>query len=104
MKTNAHKILALTLILSLTVVAFAQGRSQQRFDVIIRNGIVYDGTGHSPVKADVGIRADRIAAIGNLSRADAKTIVDAKGLAVAPGFINMLSHSETSWLVDYRSL
>src|SRR6185312_9832875 len=57
-----------------------------------------------PVKADIAIRGDRIAAVGNLSRADAKTIVDARGLAVAPGFINMLSHSETSWLVDYRSL
>ena len=104
MKTTMHKILVLTLILPLTVASFAQQRSQQQFDVIIRNGMVYDGTGRPPVKADVAIRGDRIAAVGNLSRADAKTIVDAKGLAVAPGFINMLSHSETSWLVDDRSL
>ncbi len=54
--------------------------------------------------ADVGIRGDRIAAVGNLSRATAPVIIDAKGLAVAPGFINMLSHSETSWFVDSRSL
>ena len=105
-----NKVLSLTLIFALTVTAFAQGRSgsqsktQQQFDVIIRNGMVYDGSGRPPVKADVAIRGDRIAAVGNLSRADAKTIVDAKGLAVAPGFINMLSHSETSWLVDDRSL
>jgi len=104
MKTTMHKILSLTLILSLTVVAFAQGRSQQQFDIIIRNGTVYDGSGRAPVKADIGIKGDRIAAVGNLSRADAKTIIDANGLAVAPGFINMLSHSETSWLVDDRSL
>jgi N-acyl-D-amino-acid deacylase len=103
MKTTMHKILALTLILPLTVAAFAQ-RSQPQFDVIIRNGMVYDGSGRPPVKADVAIRGDRIAAVGNLNRASAKTIVDAKGLAVAPGFINMLSHSETSWLVDDRSL
>jgi N-acyl-D-amino-acid deacylase len=103
MKTTMHKILALTLILPLTVAAFAQ-RSQPQFDVIIRNGMVYDGSGRPPKKADVAIRGDRIAAVGNLNRASAKTIVDAKGLAVAPGFINMLSHSETSWLVDDRSL
>src|ERR1041385_7031595 len=103
MKTTMHKILALTLILPLTVAAFAQ-RSQPQFDVIIRNGMVYDGSGRPPKKADVAIRGDRIAAVGNLSRADAKTIIDANGLAVAPGFINMLSHSETSWLVDDRSL
>src|ERR1041385_3318760 len=103
MKTTMHKILALTLILPLTVAAFAQ-RSQPQFDIIIRNGTVYDGSGGAPVKADVGIKADRIAAVGNLSGANAKSIVDAKGLAVAPGFINMLSHSETSWLVDDRSL
>ena len=113
MKTNMLKFLSLTLILALTIMAYAQGRSgntsqqsvsQPQFDVIIRGGTVYDGSGRAPVKADVGISGDRIAAVGNLSHATAQTIVDAKGLAVAPGFINMLSHSETSWLVDNRSL
>ena len=98
-----QKMLSLMLILALTVVSFAQG-SQQQFDVIIRGGTVYDGTGRAPVKADVGISVDRITAVGNLSGATAPTIVDAKGLAVAPGFINMLSHSETSWFVDDRSM
>jgi N-acyl-D-amino-acid deacylase len=108
MKTIYHKTLSLTLILALIVLSFTQGRSgplsQQQFDVIIRGGTVYDGTGRAPVKADVGIKNDRIAAVGNLSQATAPTIVDAKGLAVAPGFINMLSHSETSWFIDSRSL
>lgn len=105
MKNNLHKLLSLTLILALTLMMYAQGSAQQQsFDIIIRNGTVYDGSGRSPVKADVGIKGDRIAAVGNLSRATAPTIVDAKGLAVAPGFINMLSHSESSWLQDYRSL
>ena len=109
MKNNMHKLLALTLILALTVMTYGQQRfgsvsSQQQFDVIIRGGTVYNGTGRAPVKADVGLKGDRIASVGNLSRATAPTIIDANGLAVAPGFINMLSHSETSWFVDDRSL
>ena len=100
MKNKMHRVLSLTLILLLSVVVYGQ----QQFDVIIRGGTVYDGSGRAPVKADVGIKGDRIIAVGNLSRASAPTIVDAKGLAVAPGFINMLSHSETSWFEDPRSL
>ena len=108
MKHRMHKLLALTLILALTVMTYGQQRfasvSQQQFDVIIKGGTVYNGTGRAPVKADIGIKGDRIAAVGNLSRASAPTIIEANGLAVAPGFINMLSHSETSWFVDDRSL
>src|SRR5256884_1966581 len=107
MKTKPQKLLALTLIFALSVLAIAQRRirpQSQSFDIIIRGGTLYDGTGRAPIKADVGIKGDRVAAIGNLSRATAPTIVDAKGLAVAPGFINMLSHSETSLIVDGRSL
>ena len=89
-----RKLLALTLTLALPVMAAAQGRrpgSQPRtFDVIIRGGAVYDGTGRAPVRADVGIKGDRIAAVGNLKGATAPAVIDAKGLAVAPGFINML--------------
>jgi N-acyl-D-amino-acid deacylase len=73
------------------------------FDVVIRGGTVYDGTGSAGRRADVGIRADRIAAVGDLSQASAKTIVDASGLAVAPGFINMLSWSTDSLIADGRS-
>ena len=98
------KLLALFLLSALALSALAQIPSRQSFDVIIRGGTVYDGAGRAPVKADVGIRGDRIAAIGNLSRATAPNIVDASGLAVAPGFINMLAHSETSLIVDPRSL
>ena len=78
MKNNMHKLLALTLILALTVMAYGQRRSgsvsQQQFDVIIKGGTVYNGTGRAPVKADVGLKGDRIAAVGNLSRATAPTI------------------------------
>jgi N-acyl-D-amino-acid deacylase len=80
-------------------------RSQQPpvFDTIIRGGTVYDGTGAAGRVADVGIRGDRIAAVGDLSGSTAPTVIDAKGLAVAPGFINMLSWATESLLVDGRS-
>jgi N-acyl-D-amino-acid deacylase len=74
------------------------------FDVVIKGGMVYDGTGQAPRRADVGIRGDRIVAIGHLQRASAKSVVDATGLAVTPGFINMLSHSEVSLIADGRSM
>lgn len=73
------------------------------YDVLIRNGTVYDGTGTPGVRADVGLRGDQIAAVGDLSDAVAPVVVDAAGLAVAPGFINMLSWSTESLLVDGRS-
>ena len=73
------------------------------FDVIIRGGTVYDGTGAEPRQADVAIRGDRIAGVGDFKRAKAKTVIDAKGLAVAPGFINMLSWSTESLIQDGRS-
>jgi N-acyl-D-amino-acid deacylase len=107
MRTNFQKALTGLLMLVLSFVTLAQGQretSSQSFDIIIKGGTVYDGTGGPPLKVDVGIKGDRVAAIGNLSRAMAPTIVDAKGLAVAPGFINMLAHSESSWIVDPRSL
>ena len=74
------------------------------FDVLIKGGMVYDGTGQPPRRADVGIRGDRIVAIGHLHRASAKSVIDATGLAVTPGFINMLSHSEVSLIADGRSM
>jgi len=107
MRTYFQIALSALLMLVLSFVTFAQGRretSSQSFDIIIKGGTVYDGTGGPPLKADVGIKGDRVAAIGNLGRAMAPTIVDARGLAVAPGFINMLAHSESSWIVDPRSL
>lgn len=73
------------------------------FDVLIRGGTVYDGSGAPGRKIDVGLLGDRIAAIGKLRNKTAKRTVDASGLAVAPGFINMLSWSTDSLLVDGNS-
>ena len=73
------------------------------FDILIKNGSVYDGSGAEPRRADVAIRGDRVAAVGDLPRATASRIIDASGLAVAPGFIDMLSWSTESLLHDGRS-
>jgi N-acyl-D-aspartate/D-glutamate deacylase len=80
-----------------------QAQQSPPFDVIIRGGTVYDGTGSPGRRADVALRGDRVAAVGDLTGSTAATIVDARGLAVAPGFINMLSWSTESLLVDGRS-
>ena len=73
------------------------------YDVVIRHGTVYDGTGAAGRAGDVAILDDRIAAMGDLSAERGREEFDATGLAVAPGFINMLSHSETSLIEDGRS-
>ncbi|MDQ3169106.1 MAG: D-aminoacylase [Acidobacteriota bacterium] len=77
---------------------------QPRFDIVIKGGLVYDGTGGAPVRADVGITGDQIAAIApSLPTAGAGTVIDASGLAVSPGFINMLSWAVDALIVDGRS-
>jgi N-acyl-D-amino-acid deacylase len=86
------------------IVSFAQIASAgPPFDLIIKGGTVYDGTGAEGRVTDIAIRGDRIAGIGDLANAAAKTTIDARGLAVAPGFINMLSWSTESLIQDGRS-
>ncbi len=75
----------------------------ETFDVIICNGVVYDGSGSEPLQTNVGIRGDMIARIGKLGGDAAKVTIDAKGMAVAPGFINMLSWATASLMEDGRS-
>lgn len=77
--------------------------SSEYYDVVIRGGTVYDGSGGPGRRADVGLRGDRIAAIGDLSGTRAGEVIDAGGRAVAPGFINMLSWSTETMIVDGRS-
>ena len=72
----------------------------QTFDVLIRNGHIMDGTGSPWYSADLGIRNGRIAAIGRLHEATAKTVIDARNLLVTPGFIDMLGQSELTILVE----
>src|SRR4051794_2883756 len=91
---------ALILFLISTFVSLASG---EEFDVIIKGGTIYDGTGSEGHHMDVAIKGDRIAGFGNFGPAKAKQIIDAEGLAVAPGFINMLSWSTESLIQDGRS-
>ncbi|HWW83427.1 MAG TPA: D-aminoacylase [Vicinamibacterales bacterium] len=83
--------------------ACGSGASRQRLDIVIAGGTVYDGSGGPGVRADVGILGDEISAVGDLGGAIAATTVRADGLAVAPGFVNMMS-SDDSLRVDGRSM
>jgi N-acyl-D-amino-acid deacylase len=74
-----------------------------KYDTIVRNGTIYDGNGGEPYHADIAINADTIVMIGDLKDETAKNEIDAKGMAVAPGFINMLSWSNASLIEDGRS-
>ena len=77
--------------------------SEPELDVILRNGTVYDGSGTPPRVADVGIQGDRITAVGDLGSSTAPIDIDVQGLAVAPGFINMLSWAGDRLIADGRS-
>ena len=92
--------LILAFITTVAVTAFAESPT---FDVLIKAGTVYDGSGGEGRIADVAIQRDRIAEIGDLKDATASLTIDARGLAVAPGFINMLSWSNESLIADGRS-
>lgn len=74
------------------------------FDILIRNGKILDGTGNPWYQGDVGIRGDRIVAIGKLTNATAKRTIDATGKIVSPGFIDTLGQSELALLIDNRAL
>ncbi|RMG88381.1 MAG: D-aminoacylase [Bacteroidetes bacterium] len=74
----------------------------QKFDLLIKNALIYDGSGNAPVAGSVGVNGDRIVAVGDLNAVGEKEL-DAGGLALAPGFINMLSWANVSLLEDGRS-
>ncbi|MDB6035656.1 MAG: N-acyl-D-amino-acid deacylase [Verrucomicrobiales bacterium] len=96
--------MSLLSVLFLTFMAIlANTASSAAYDIIVRRGTLYDGSGRPGIVADLAIKGDSIAALGNLQGSSAKMEVDAKGLAVAPGFINMLSWATESLLQDGRS-
>lgn len=90
------KYIILLLLISFTAPA-------QNYDVVIRNGTLYDGSGGVPYQGDVAIKGKKIVAVGKVPDRGLQEI-DARGLAVAPGFVNMLSHAYTALLRDGRSL
>jgi N-acyl-D-amino-acid deacylase len=103
MNMRLYKYLAFLIALALPLAAVGQTDRTGDYDVLIKGGTVYDGTGRAPRRVDVAIKGDRIVVVGNFSRARARSVVDAQGLAVAPGFINMLSWSTESLIADGRS-
>jgi N-acyl-D-amino-acid deacylase len=101
-----HTLILLTTILVLLAGCAQPATRQPAYDLLIRNGTVYDGSGGAGFVADVAIRGDRIAAIGEPGSAiegEAAEVIDAQGLAVTPGFINMLSWANETLLEDGRS-
>jgi len=74
--------------------------SKPDYDIVIRNGTIYDGSGSSPFAGDIAINADTIAAVGSLNQAKGKQEIDVGGMVVAPGFINMLSWATESLIED----
>jgi len=91
-------------VLPSVAVLLSACQTKPEYDVIIRGGTIFDGSGDPPVVADLSINGDRIAAIGDLSGKVAHAEIDATGMAVAPGFINMLSWANESLIQDGRSL
>jgi N-acyl-D-amino-acid deacylase len=92
-----------TLVIIVILVIISGCSTKPKYDVIIRNGRIIDGTGAPSFTGDVGIQADTISFIGDLKNEKGKSEIDAKGLAVAPGFINMLSWAVESLFADGRS-
>jgi N-acyl-D-amino-acid deacylase len=90
-------------LLLLLIVLLVSCQTKTSYDIILRNGTVYNGTGTAPVKADIAISGDTIAAIGNLKTATAQQDINVEGMAIAPGFINMLSWANESLIEDGRS-
>lgn len=104
-KTFRTASLLLTFLpVACAVFVFSQSKPNNEYDIIIKNGQIIDGTGNPWVSGDIALRGDRIAKIGKLEGAAAKRVIDARGLVVSPGFIDMLGQSEIALLIDNRSL
>jgi len=101
---NRHLVLR-TLVPLIAVVALATPSASQSesYDLVIANGRIVDGSGNPWYSGDVAIRGDRIAKIGTVDRSKARRVVDATGLVVAPGFVDMLGQSEQALLIDPRA-
>ena len=104
MKGESIKLI-LTMLLVLALASCESKQLQEKdFDVIISNGILYDGLGNEPIKSDIGITGEYISQIGDLATFTSKQHIDAANMVVAPGFINMLSWATQPLLVDGRAL
>jgi N-acyl-D-amino-acid deacylase len=91
------------LLLLLPMLILLTSCATTTYDTVIRNGMLYDGSGRPPVRGDLAIRGDRIAAMGTV-QGRGRTELDAHGLAVAPGFINVMSQAQETLLIDGRAM
>jgi N-acyl-D-amino-acid deacylase len=94
----------LKLLLLIILALGSRGVAAAEFDLLIRNGMIYDGSGGAPYQGDLAVSGERIAGIGDYEPARAARVLDAAGLAVAPGFVNMLSWATESLIADGRSM
>ncbi len=97
MKKHIHLFLFVLIILSCKSEGFL-------YDIVIKNGIIYDGTGNKSYMGNIAIKGDKIAYLGNDNNLNGEKIINAKGKAISPGFINMLSWGYNSLLKDGRSI
>jgi N-acyl-D-amino-acid deacylase len=107
MKQTVPLLLTLFIFVFAAVLSLSKNNAaanKDHYDTIIRNGRIVDGSGSPAFNADVALRNDRIVKIGNLKNASASRVIDASGLIVAPGFIDMLGQSETYLLIDGRAM
>jgi len=98
--SRAKSTLAALVLVLLSAVAC---HKSVEYDLILRGGDLYDGSGDKPRMADIAVRNDTIAAIGDLSKARGKAEIDVRGLAVAPGFINMMSQAGQTLIEDGKA-
>jgi N-acyl-D-amino-acid deacylase len=103
-RSKVPACVALLLTLACPVTLFSQSQQDVAYDVVIKNGHIIDGSGNPWVSGDLAVIGDRIAKIGKVDSSRAKRVIDAHGLVVSPGFIDMLGQSEYSLLIDNRSL
>jgi len=87
----------------LLILLLAGCQVPDKYDLLIRNGMIYDGSGSPPYSGDLAVRGDTIVQTGRLRHAKGKVEIDARGLAVAPGFINILSWANESLIEDGKS-
>ena len=98
------KILSLAGLGLAVLLIGCQNTPKTTYDLVIRNAAIYDGSGNPPFSGDIAVNADTIAAVGDLSEAAGKSEIDAKGQALSPGFVNMLSWATESLIADSRGM
>ncbi|MDB2376680.1 D-aminoacylase, partial [Luminiphilus sp.] len=100
----SKRLRVILVIVGLAVCSACSTKTPDHFDTLIQDGTLYDGSGNTPYVGDLGITGDRIVALGNLDNATADKVINAKGKAVSPGFINMIGWGVTSLITDGRGL